>query len=56
MVTGNYPDNYGATKLPAVTGPPMKRRGAPLKKKKHPHAQPMHARMAKAFEKSAGKY
>ncbi len=49
MTPGSYGDRYGATKLPAVTGPPMKKRGAPKKKKKHPKAR--HAMMAEAMEK-----
>ncbi len=42
MTTGNYPDRYNETKLPAMN--------KPKKKKKHPKA--MHARMAAAFSKT----
>lgn len=58
---GDFPDFQGATKLPAVTGPAMKAKAAPHKKKHRAKAKAkgpaaLHTRMAKAMEKSRGKY
>jgi len=50
MTTGNYGDMFNETKLPAVTGKPMRARPG-KKKKKRPKSQPMHARLAAAMEK-----